>query len=90
MDNKGILEITANLSNGDVVVTITDTGKGIPPEIKDKVFEPFFTTKSAGEGSGLGLDICKKIVDNHDGRIDVESRPGKTKFSVHLPITASS
>ena len=46
---------------------------------------PFFTTKPAGEGSGLGLDICKKIVDKHQGRIDVESQPGRTTFRVWLP-----
>ena len=90
MDNKGVLKIATILLNGYVVVTITDSGKGIPQETKEKIFEPFFTTKSAGEGSGLGLDICKKIIDNHDGKIEVESRPGKTKFSVYLPIASPS
>ena len=51
-----------------------------------RIFEPFFTTKPAGEGSGLGLDICKKIVDKHHGAIEVESQPGRTTFRVFLLI----
>lgn len=69
-----------------VVVQITDSGPGIPEEIQDRIFEPFFTTKAAGEGSGLGLDIVRKIVEKHQGVIAVESQPGKTTFSVLLPI----
>ena len=69
-----------------VVVEITDSGCGIPPEITDRIFEPFFTTKPAGEGSGLGLDICKKILDKHQGRIEFESQPGRTTFRVWLPL----
>ena len=69
-----------------IVVEITDSGCGIPAEIKDRIFEPFFTTKPAGEGSGLGLDISKKIVDKHHGAIEVESQPGRTTFRVFLPI----
>lgn len=69
-----------------VVIDITDSGCGIPDEIKTRIFEPFFTTKPAGEGSGLGLDIVKKIIERHDGSIDVESQPGKTTFRVFLPV----
>ncbi|MGL5872616.1 MAG: sensor histidine kinase, partial [Xenococcaceae cyanobacterium] len=58
----------------------------IPPEIQEKIFQPFFTTKPAGEGSGLGLDIVRKIVEKHQGKIELESQPGLTKFSVWLPI----
>jgi len=72
---------------GGVVVEITDSGPGIPDAIKDRIFEPFFTTKPAGEGSGLGLDICKKIIDKHQGKIDFESQPGRTTFRVWLPVT---
>jgi signal transduction histidine kinase len=68
------------------VVQITDSGCGIEPEIKPRIFEPFFTTKPAGEGSGLGLDIARKIIDKHQGKIEVESKPGRTTFSVWLPI----
>jgi PAS domain S-box-containing protein len=86
MNNKGHLEIAAFQSDNQVVVQITDSGHGIPPEIQDKIFQPFFTTKSVGEGSGLGLDIVKKIVDKHQGKIEVESQPGQTTFSVYLPV----
>jgi PAS domain S-box-containing protein len=70
-----------------ILVQFTDSGGGIPEKIKDRIFEPFFTTKSAGEGSGLGLDICKKIINKHQGKIECTSRPGKTTFRVWLPIT---
>ena len=71
----------------DAVVSITDSGKGIPDEIRERIFEPFFTTKGMGEGSGLGLDIVRKIIDRHQGEIEVDSQPGKTVFSVLVPIS---
>jgi len=86
MDNQGNLDITVTEQENQIVIQITDSGKGIPDEIKPRIFEPFFTTKSAGEGSGLGLDIVNKIIiDKHQGQIEVESQPGKTTFSVYLP-----
>jgi signal transduction histidine kinase len=86
MDYKGILTINATQEDTKVIITITDTGKGIPMEVQDKIFEPFFTTKPTGEGSGLGLDIVQKIIEKHEGEIEVESMPGKTTFTVSLPI----
>jgi signal transduction histidine kinase len=86
MDNKGNLEISVSQESNYVVCRFTDSGKGIPQEIKDKIFQPFFTTKPAGEGSGLGLDIVKKIINKHDGQIDVDSEPGRTTFAVSIPI----
>ena len=86
MKNHGTLTIDVRQEENQAFVSITDTGIGIPEEIQEKIFEPFFTTKPAGEGSGLGLDIVKKIVDKHHGNIDVESQPGKTIFRVRLPI----
>ncbi|HEY9831122.1 MAG TPA: HAMP domain-containing sensor histidine kinase, partial [Stenomitos sp.] len=65
---------------------VTDSGCGIPAEIQDKIFQPFFTTKSAGEGSGLGLDIVQKIIEKHQGTITFTSVPGNTTFTVTLPI----
>lgn len=87
MNNKGKLEITVAQQNNQIKVQITDFGPGIPSAIKEKIFEPFFTTKPPGEGSGLGLDIVRKIIDKHQGRIIVESEPGKTTFIVFLAIS---
>ena len=71
-----------------VVVEVTDDGPGVPPELSDRIFNPFFTTKP--QGSGLGLAIVRKIVDAHDGRIDLSSRPGAgTTFRVTLPVSSS-
>ncbi len=86
MNNHGQLDIEVFSQAEQVVVQITDSGVGILAEIKDRIFEPFFTTKGAGEGSGLGLDIVKKIIDKHQGNIMVESQPGKTTFSIFLPM----
>jgi signal transduction histidine kinase len=86
MDGVGVLTIEiAEHGTDEIVVSIIDSGKGIPPEVLPNIFKPFYTTKPKGEGTGLGLDICKKIIDKHEGRIEVESEPGKTKFSVFLP-----
>lgn len=86
MDYQGTLTLDVTPSDREVKISIIDTGCGISEEIQGKIFEPFFTTKPAGQGSGLGLDIVKKIVEKHSGRITVESQPGCTKFSVFLPI----
>jgi signal transduction histidine kinase len=86
MDNKGTLTIQLSKQDQFAVVNITDTGIGIPDDIQSKIFDPFFTTKPAGEGSGLGLDIVKKIVDKHEGKIEFKSEIGKTTFTVSIPI----
>ena len=73
--------------SGDYIsVSIQDSGPGIPPEIREKIFQAFFTTKPAGEGSGLGLHIIGKILEKHEGALYLESQPGRTRFSVILPI----
>ncbi|MBD2186129.1 response regulator [Planktothrix sp. FACHB-1355] len=84
MNYRGTLRIDINQFQQQAMISITDSGKGIPEDIKSKIFEPFFTTKPPGEGSGLGLDIVKKIVEKHSGKIEVESEPGRTKFTVFL------
>ena len=92
MQNRGILTIDVTQEeaadgHGQLLnVSISDTGAGIPTEIQEKIFEPFFTTKPAGEGNGLGLDIVKKIVAKHHGDIRLVSQPGRTTFSVRLPM----
>ncbi|MGL5062480.1 MAG: hybrid sensor histidine kinase/response regulator [Microcoleus sp.] len=86
MDNRGKLAIDVTQEAGFVKVRITDSGKGIPEEIKPRIFEPFFTTKPPGEGSGLGLDIVRKIVKKHQGEIEVHSVPGQTTFTVSLSM----
>jgi signal transduction histidine kinase len=88
MDGKGEIEILTRRENGHVVVSITDNGPGIPPEIQPRIFEAFFTTKRQGEGSGMGLDISRKIVERHNGTIGFESVPGKTTFTVKIPIVS--
>jgi signal transduction histidine kinase len=81
----GHIEVTASRAPGRVVVRIVDDGPGIPDSIQRRIFDPFFTTKSVGMGAGLGLDIVRRLVQKHDGEIEVESRPGRTEFRVSLP-----
>jgi signal transduction histidine kinase len=83
---RGHVNITARREAGWVVVRVIDDGPGIPPEIRGRIFDPFFTTKPVGSGTGLGLDIARKIVMRHGGEIEVECRPGHTEFRVSLPI----
>jgi signal transduction histidine kinase len=90
MEYKGVLTIDAYTKNNNIIVSITDSGSGIPDNIKDKIFQPFFTTKPLGEGTGLGLDIVTTIINNHGGKIEVSTRPGKTTFSVYIPINKDS
>jgi two-component system NtrC family sensor kinase len=86
---KGELTITTRVEDGQhVAVEIADNGHGIPPEIMSKIFDPFFTTKAVGKGTGLGLSISYKIIEQHGGRISVDSTVGKgTRFTIILPLT---
>ncbi|MCL1463961.1 ATP-binding sensor histidine kinase [Argonema galeatum] len=86
MSNKGTLTIDVRQQDTNLLIGITDSGTGIAPKIMSRIFDPFFTTKPPGEGSGLGLNIVKKIIDKHEGNISVESVPGQTTFTVSLPI----
>lgn len=86
MNHEGTLTIGIREENGHAVVSVSDSGCGIPEEIRGKIFDVFFTTKPAGVGSGLGLDIVKKIIDKHHGRIELQSEVGVgTTFTVMLP-----
>nr|WP_244934805.1 HAMP domain-containing sensor histidine kinase [Leptospira jelokensis] len=86
---NGRIQISLRQSQTNAIVQIEDNGKGIPPEILPKIFEPFFTTKELGMGTGLGLSIVQKIIENHKGTLSVESQPGKTLFSITLPLANS-
>ncbi len=87
MDGQGTLRIGTHRDGSDIVVEITDNGPGIDPAALHRVFEPFFTTKDVGKGTGLGLDISRRIIDRHGGEIAFDSRPGSTTARVRLPIT---
>ena len=85
MGGRGTLRVSTRVDSGEVVVEIGDTGGGMSPETEEHAFDPFFTTKGVGEGTGLGLDISRRIVDRHDGEISIETRPGETVLRVRLP-----
>ncbi|HTV53861.1 MAG TPA: ATP-binding protein [Terriglobia bacterium] len=87
MGEKGELRVRTAREPDGILVEIGDNGPGIPAEIQQRIFEPFFTTKGVGEGNGLGLDTVCRIVRNHHGTIQVESKPGDTRFQVRLPLT---
>jgi signal transduction histidine kinase len=81
------VEVSTMKAGEQVLLTVRDNGKGIPPNIKDKIFQPFFTTKPTGEGTGLGLSLSYDIVKAHGGEIKVESREGEgTSFEISLPV----
>lgn len=86
-NDGGEVTISTRLIDRELVVSVSDTGSGIPPDILNKIFDPFFTTKPVGEGSGLGLSITFGIVERHLGKIEVESRLGEgTTFTVRIPV----
>jgi signal transduction histidine kinase len=86
--SRGKISLTTRAEGNGVMVEVGDTGKGIPPENLSKIFDPFFSTKEIGKGTGLGLSISYKIVQQHGGRITVESTVGTgTTFKVWLPLT---
>ena len=91
MEGQGELTIRTSLENNCVLVEIIDNGSGIPPEIQSRIFEPFYTSKDVGKGTGLGLDISRRIiVQDHKGNIRFESISGCTNFQVRLPIKRNS
>ena len=85
VDGRGRITIKA-FEDGDwVVVEVADDGPGIAHEARGRVFDPFFTTKEVGAGTGLGLDIVRRVVASHGGEVSVDSKPGQTRFTVRLP-----
>jgi two-component system NtrC family sensor kinase len=88
-DGRGKIILTTRVDGEGVAVDVADNGSGIPPEVMKHIFDPFFTTKEIGKGTGLGLSISYKIVEQHGGRIKVESKVGMgTRFTVWLPLNA--
>jgi signal transduction histidine kinase len=87
MDGAGRLTLATRAEGDDIVVEIGDTGAGMPPQVAARAFEAFFTTKDVGKGTGLGLDIARRIVvERHGGTISIESRPGETVLRVRIPV----
>jgi signal transduction histidine kinase len=87
---EGRVEVLASQVGNRVLVRIVDNGPGIPSDIRDRIFDPFFTTKPMGLGTGLGLDIVRRLIRHNDGEIAVDSRPGRTEFRVLLPTVDSN
>jgi signal transduction histidine kinase len=87
MAGEGTLRVATQAGQAAVIVEIGDTGPGMPPQVAARAFEPFYTTKGVGEGTGLGLDIARRIVvERHGGAITIDSRPGSTVLRVSLPL----
>jgi signal transduction histidine kinase len=82
---SGRVDVRATAERDRVTVRIIDNGGGIPSHVRDRIFDPFFTTKPVGQGTGLGLDIVRRLVLHNGGEIGVESQPGRTEFRVALP-----
>jgi signal transduction histidine kinase len=88
MEGTGTLRVATRADGDGLVVEIADTGPGMPPEVEARAFEAFYTTKDVGKGTGLGLDIARRIVeDRHGGTITIHSRPGATVLRVRLPAS---
>ena len=87
MDGAGTLRVATRADGDAVVVEIGDTGPGMPPQVAARAFEAFFTTKDVGKGTGLGLDIARRIVvERHGGTIAIDSQPGQTVLRVRIPV----
>ena len=86
MQGAGTLRLTTRAEQDGIFVEVADTGPGMSPEVAARAFEAFYTTKEPGKGTGLGLDIARRIVERHRGTISIESRPGETVLRVRLPL----
>ena len=89
VSDHGIVEVTATREREYVIVRVIDNGRGIPADVLPRIFDPFFTTKAVGQGTGLGLDIVRRLAVHNDAHVDVESAPGRTEFFVRLPVADS-
>ena len=91
MDGTGTLRLATRRDGDVLVVEVTDSGSGMSAEVQGAIFEPFFTTKDVGKGTGLGLDISRRIVvERHHGDLTFDSRPGATTATVRIPVTQAN
>lgn len=89
IEKQGQITIKTRCEENNIVISISDTGQGIPKDILGRIFDPFFTTKEVGKGTGLGLSIAYDIIQKHKGQLNVESRPGEgTTFTITIPVVA--
>jgi len=86
--NEKWVKLGVRSSGEQIQVEITDSGPGVPEELREKIFEPFFTTKPPGAGTGLGLSISRRIIERYGGRIDIDHAEGHTTFVIRLPVWA--
>ncbi len=86
---QGEIRVSTSVQGHAAVIAFEDSGPGIPPENQARIFEPFFTTKPQGEGNGLGLGICQQLIEKHQGVMDLVSQPGRTIFTVRIPLAIS-
>ena len=85
-----LIKVTTEQKQGDIIISIQDNGKGIPPDIQNRIFDPFFTTKDVGQGTGMGLTVANDIVVSHGGTLSVKSETGKgSNFIITLPLTGT-
>ena len=91
LGDSGTITVSTQRDGDCAVVEISDDGPGIPADVLERIFDPFFTTKGVGNGTGLGLETARRIVEErHRGTLGVESRPGATAFQVRLPLEATA
>jgi signal transduction histidine kinase len=91
IDTQGKITVSTRQENGLILITISDTGCGIPEDIRQSIFDPFFTTKEVGKGTGLGLAICQDIINKHGGKLELASEIGMgTTFSVSIPVVTKA
>jgi signal transduction histidine kinase len=90
MEGSGMLRVATRVDGGKVVIEVGDTGPGMPPQVVARAFDAFYTTKEVGKGTGLGLDIARRIVvERHGGKISIDSGPPETTLRVELPVHQS-
>ena len=84
----GWVQLHSRVDGERVVVEVTDSGAGVPLDLRERIFEPFFTTKPPGSGTGLGLTMARQIIERHGGILDVRETPGGTLFHIEVPMRA--